>query len=98
MRHCSVLSHSLVGRLAAERPREGRRKKRKLTHNNTDALPSSTKLQMALIPRHLPLATLKGNPRPQAQIFPCFLFGGDIMLLRDSGVGGGGRGGEVEQN
>lgn len=51
LRHSSVLSRSLVVRLAAERPREGRQKKRKLTHSNTDALPSSTKLQMAFISR-----------------------------------------------
>lgn len=88
MRRSAVLSQSRVGRPAAERPREGPQKKRKLTHNNTDALPSSTKLQMALIPRHPPLAALKGNPRPQARIFPCFLFGDDFMPLCDSGVGG----------
>lgn len=72
----SYLAALLAGWLAAERPREGRQKKRKLTHNNTDALPSPTKSQMALIPRHLPLQRLKVTRAHNKPSSKGFLLGG----------------------
>ena len=70
-------------------------------HSNTGSLPTSSKLQTALIPRHRPIRAFEGSSCPQQQCFFFFSFFetsscGSIFPV--DGGGGGGRGGVLKLN